>query len=297
MHDARIFHVNVNCSDLERSRRFYEEGLGLHASVRTAPPVAQPGHAFGLQRARWDAWILVGEHSFGGGAIDLLQWQEPVPSGAPPGSVLETGFQRVAVGVAEIDSVVGRIPPLGGSVWGDPVTHASDDAIVRRVMASDPDGTAIELIETTTSGVVFVAVTTADLGRATDFYRTLGFRELSRARSTCEDSAHLRIGGSVAMEEVVLAPPGGGEVRLTLVGFVHPSARVAPQRAANTLGIWRMAMLVGDLDASCAALAHAGIALLSEPVTMTMGEELPQLRFVCFRGPDGEVLELIEQPR
>jgi catechol 2,3-dioxygenase-like lactoylglutathione lyase family enzyme len=297
MYDARIFHVNVNCSDLERSRRFYEEGLGLHAAVNTAPPVAQPGHAFGLERARWDAWILVGEHSFGGGAIDLLQWQEPAPRGAPPRSVLETGFQRIGVGVAQLDDAVTRIPPLGGSVSGDPVTHASDDAIVRQVMANDPDGTAIELIETATSGPVFVAVNTGDLARATEFYGGLGFREVSRARSTREDGAYLRIGASVAIEEVVLAPPGGGEVRLHLVGFVRPLARVAPLRAANTLGIWRTAMLVGDLDASRAALAHVGAALLSEPVTMSMGEELPELRFVCFRGPDGEVLELIEEPR
>jgi hypothetical protein len=29
---------------------------------------------------------------------------------------------------------------------------------------------------------------------------------------------------------------------------------------------------------------------------MSMGPGLPELRFVCFAGPDGEVLELIEQP-
>jgi len=46
--DARLFHVNVNCSDLERSQRFYTDGLGLVAGVRTAPEVTQPGAAFGL---------------------------------------------------------------------------------------------------------------------------------------------------------------------------------------------------------------------------------------------------------
>jgi hypothetical protein len=29
---------------------------------------------------------------------------------------------------------------------------------------------------------------------------------------------------------------------------------------------------------------------------MAMGAGLPELRFVCFRGPDHEVLELIESP-
>jgi hypothetical protein len=29
---------------------------------------------------------------------------------------------------------------------------------------------------------------------------------------------------------------------------------------------------------------------------MSMGPGLPELRFVCFPGPDGEVIELIEEP-
>ena len=39
-----------------------------------------------------------------------------------------------------------------------------------------------------------------------------------------------------------------------------------------------------------------GVATLSPPAAMAMGPGLPDLRFVCCRGPDGEVLELIEQP-
>jgi catechol 2,3-dioxygenase-like lactoylglutathione lyase family enzyme len=52
--DGRIFHVNVNCSDLARSRRFYVDGLGLTEGVRTAAGHTQSGAAFGLDRARWD---------------------------------------------------------------------------------------------------------------------------------------------------------------------------------------------------------------------------------------------------
>ena len=96
---ARIFHVNVNCSDLGRSRAFYVDGCGLTAAARTTPEHAQPGIAFGLDRARWDAWILVGANGFDGGAIDLLEWQEPTPTGAPPAALFEHGFQRIGVRV------------------------------------------------------------------------------------------------------------------------------------------------------------------------------------------------------
>src|SRR5437773_1136242 len=105
---ARIFHVNVNCSDLARSRAFYVDGCGLGEGVRTTPEQAQSGAAFGLDRARWDAWILVGPNGFDGGAIDLLEWQEPAPTGTAPTALYETGFQRVGVQVANLDDTLER---------------------------------------------------------------------------------------------------------------------------------------------------------------------------------------------
>src|SRR5262245_10752666 len=142
MNGARIFHVNVNCTDLDRSRRFYTEAVGLHAAVRTAPDVAQPGTAFGLERARWDAWVLLGASGFDGGAIDLLEWQEPPPTGAAPVSFATTGFQRVGITVADLDATVGRVAAAGGEVWSEVNAHAIAGRTVRLVMANDPDGVA-----------------------------------------------------------------------------------------------------------------------------------------------------------
>ena len=44
---ARIFHVNVNCSDLATSRSFYVDRCGLSEGVRTTPAAVQSGVAFG----------------------------------------------------------------------------------------------------------------------------------------------------------------------------------------------------------------------------------------------------------
>jgi catechol 2,3-dioxygenase-like lactoylglutathione lyase family enzyme len=295
--DARLFHVNVNCSDLERSARFYIEGLGLEAGARTAPAATQPGDAFGLARARWDASILLGPRGYEGGAIDLLQWHEPAPVGAPPARLVETGFQRLGLRVPDLDATIARAQELGGGVWSEPFGHALvDGSEIRLVFVSDPDGTAIELIEGGASTVSFVAVTCADLDRSRAFYRSLGFREIARYPSENPDGSHLRVDGPVAMDEVVLAAPGGGEVLMMLVGFRIPQCVAAAPRAANTLGMWRAAFLVADLDAAVAELARQGVETISAPVSMEMGPNLPKLRFVCFRGPDGEVLELIEQP-
>jgi catechol 2,3-dioxygenase-like lactoylglutathione lyase family enzyme len=163
-------------------------------------------------------------------------------------------------------------------------------------MANDPDGTTIELIDATAPRVSFVAVGCHDLDASVAFYRALGFAEVARFAPATDDAAHLRLAGTARFDEVMLAAPGGGEVHIVLVGFRQPAVTPAPARPANALGMWRVAMLVGDLDRACARLDDLGITTISEPVSMAMGAGLPELRFVCFRGPDAEVLELIEQP-
>src|SRR5262245_23751932 len=146
--DARLFHVNVNCSSLEQSSDFYTEGLGLAVGAHTAPEDAQPGTAFGLDIARWDASILLGPRGFEGGAIDLLEWHEPRPIGTPPGSLTETGFQRIGLRVPDIDEAATQVVAFGGSVWSDPQVHTQPNGTgIRIVLASDPDGTAMELVE------------------------------------------------------------------------------------------------------------------------------------------------------
>jgi len=81
-----------------------------------------------------------------------------------------------------------------------------------------------------------------------------------------------------------------------LVGFDVPEVRSGARRPANALGMWRTALVVPGLAAAVSELRAAGVELVSEPQSMSMGAGLPELRFVCFRGPDDEVIELIEQP-
>ncbi|HEX5095389.1 MAG TPA: VOC family protein [Acidimicrobiia bacterium] len=284
---GRLFHVNVNCRSLARSRPFYE-ALGLTAGVQTAPEKPQPGLAFGLRQAWWDAWIMTGARGFEGAAVDLLEWKEPVPAGAPPASFTETGWQRLGLAMPDLDRVVAQVPALGGAVRSAPHSHTLDDGrTVKLAIIEDPDGTAVECIEGSASRVSFVAVSCRNLDRSTACYAALGFREVARFTSH----------GEFVMDEVMLAAPGGGEAHVLLVHVVEPGPQVAPARKANTVGIWRAAFLVPDIDAAWAAVAAVDdAARLSPPVAMAMGEGLPELRFGCFRGPDGEVLELIEQP-
>jgi catechol 2,3-dioxygenase-like lactoylglutathione lyase family enzyme len=190
----------------------------------------------------------------------------------------------------------------GGAVWSEPVIHTvAPGREIRIVLANDPDGTAIELVESevpqgASAALSFVAVTCADLQAAHSFYSELGFHEVARFPSANADGAHLHVDGPVAMDEVAMTAPGGGDVLLMLVGFRTPASETDEPRPANALGMWRTAFLVSDLDVAVGELARLHVETISEPVAMEMGPGLPTLRFVCFRGPDAEVIELIEQP-
>jgi catechol 2,3-dioxygenase-like lactoylglutathione lyase family enzyme len=294
---ARIIHVNVNCSALERSRAFYVDGCGLADGVRTTPEHAQSGIAFGLDQARWDAWILVGANGFAGGAIDLLEWLEPAPTDCPPSALYETGFQRIGLLVPDLEVTMANTAAHGGVVWSEPTTHhVPGTGQTRLVLVSDPDGTEVELIEGDATRLSFVGVTCRDLERSVAFYRRLGFLPLERFPSTQSSAPHLHIDHPVSMVEVRMGAPGRGEVDLMLVGFEQPAVRLAMPRPANSRGMWRTAMLLPDLDPAVAALRGAGVDVLSDPQSLSMGPGLPELRFVCFRGPDHEVIELIEEP-
>jgi catechol 2,3-dioxygenase-like lactoylglutathione lyase family enzyme len=294
---ARIFHVNVNCSSLTRSREFYVDGCGLAPGVRTTPEETQSGVAFGLERARWDAWILVGANGFDGGAVDLLEWQEPAPTDTAPTALYEAGLQRVGLLVPDLDVAIANASARGGTVWSEPLTHQiPGGGSVRIVLMSDPDGTALELVEGDASRLSFVAVTCRELERSVAFYTALGFRERARFPSTTSPAPHLHVDGPVSMVEVLMTAPGRGEVHLMLVGFEQPVVRAAAPRPANALGMWRVALLLPDLDRAVTALRAAHIELVSDAAEMSMGPGLPVLRFVCFRGPDHEVVELIEAP-
>jgi catechol 2,3-dioxygenase-like lactoylglutathione lyase family enzyme len=141
---GRIFHVNVNCSNLETSLAFYRDRVGLTASVRTTPRHPQPGAAFGLDRVQWDAWIM----GAGGGldevVVDLLEWKVPKPSRPRD----RGGFRRLRVGIHP-DS------PL-----------ASEDVV-------DPDGTSLEVVARDRPRVAGVVVGCSDLEASQDFYRNV----------------------------------------------------------------------------------------------------------------------------
>jgi catechol 2,3-dioxygenase-like lactoylglutathione lyase family enzyme len=151
----RIAHVNVNCSDIERSAEWYERVLGLKAFGSSSPgPV--PGAAFGIAgEVEWDARFLLPE---GLGiedtmAIDLLEWRRPAPVGAPYPQGHHLGLYRMAFLVADVHAARDELLRLGvdapAPVWLDMGPEIPVDG-VEALFFPDPDGACLELIQVPT---------------------------------------------------------------------------------------------------------------------------------------------------
>ena len=146
----RFFHVNVNCSDLERSLGFYGDLVGLKAAVRTRPEQPQPGGAFGLAQVQWDAWIMAGDDAPDGVVLDLLERKVPLPSGSPPASLTELGFGRLCILSDDLAGLHRRLSEAGHDVWSPPGRlglGVKDMVDAEMFLCSDPDGIAVLFVQ------------------------------------------------------------------------------------------------------------------------------------------------------
>ena len=147
---AQLIHVNVNCSDIERSCEWYERVLGLTVRGSSSPgPVS--GAAFGIAGdVEWDARFLFvpGRDDF---AIDLLEWKKPRPIGRPYANANHLGLYRLAFLVEDAHASFEELVRLG--IECDPPAKLDMGPSipidgVHALFFSDPDGTCLELIET-----------------------------------------------------------------------------------------------------------------------------------------------------
>ena len=142
-----IFHVNVNCTDLDRSKAFYEL-LGFR-SVIDLPPGggADMLHGLGLppgSRAR-GAIMMLDPDQPRSTRLDLLEWLEPRTWGRPYEDLAHVGAARIALWTTGLDEEVERLRAAGVDFLSEPV--AMDGFDTRFVCFRDPDGTVLELIE------------------------------------------------------------------------------------------------------------------------------------------------------
>ena len=295
---TRVFHLNVNCSNIERSLHFYRDLLGLTQGAHTVSP-EQDGAAFGLERAAWDAWIMLDDRGYDGAVVDLLEWQTPAPERAAPTPAHQVGFARLGFTTADLDGTHARMRQGVSTTPTDPHDVAMEGApAMRTFVVADPDGTQIELLGGDATRFSFVVVNCSDLERSIDFYGgVLGFHARARFSPGPRDESALGLGPDAEWSMAYLDDPrGSGAFAIDLVQWHRPAPTGAPSRVANRIGPFRLALSTDDLDAAHAELLAGGVHCWSPPARLDMGPGLPALRALLFDDPDGAVLELIETP-
>ena len=277
-----VAHINVNCSQLERSLGFYQDVVGLKAESHTNP-VPQDGAGFGLAgKVQWDAYILHDSRGMAGPGLDLLQWMRPAPTGRLDPEVASLGLARVVVRVPSLGAFREQALAAGGTFRQE----------AGSLYCVDPDGALIELREDPgrkdhrLEGVILHC---SDLARSLEWYRrVIGLGLGDDLRS---------VEGPSDWVCRVLLPPNR-EFAIELRESRRPQRLGPPHLAANHLGLYRMAFLVADIRAARRELLAQGVAC-PEPVWLDMGPEIPidGLWACFFPDPDGTCLELIETPR
>ncbi len=301
----RVMHVNVNCSDLERSLAFYRDVVGLEPASHTNP-VPQDGSGFGMQgEVQWDAHILHDARGFAGPGIDLLEWQRPRPTGRPASEPNHLGFFRVCLLVPDIDRVYERVVSKGVECESPPLevpVGPDSELIARAFLCRDPDGTAVEFIEQASASqtrLIHINVNCSDLARSLHWYeRVLGLEVRGGSRPGPVPGSVFGLDGDAEWDARFLWPPGQDTFAIELLEWKKPVPIGRPAPCANQLGLYRMAFMVEDIHACHDEIRSQGVEC-AEPVFLDMGPEIPidGVWALFFPDPDGTCMELIETPK
>jgi catechol 2,3-dioxygenase-like lactoylglutathione lyase family enzyme len=136
-------HIGICVTDLERSLRFWCDGLGFETTM--VPPVGN----------EWsDALEIGGDVAFtahfiakDGFQFELLYYDHPAPHGTPSAQRNQVGFTHLAVDVDDLDAVADRLVQLGGTAIGSSRTKFTSAAgTVELMFVADPDGVRVELV-------------------------------------------------------------------------------------------------------------------------------------------------------
>ena len=143
-----LVHVNVNCSDFERSLAFYEL-LGFKHAVDVPPTnTVEVAAAVGMPPYRVRGALLVLQTARGPFMLDLLEWQEPRDDSPPYAHLYHLGIARIALASDDLDGDMAKLAAEGVEFLSEPATVSIEgQPEVRFVCFKDPDGTVLELVQ------------------------------------------------------------------------------------------------------------------------------------------------------
>jgi glyoxylase I family protein len=138
-----------------------------------------------------------------------------------------------------------------------------------------------------------VNICVSNMERSIKFYQELGFTKVNDF--VLDDS---NVGDALGLKAkklrgvfMRLGNDANAPV-LDLVEFIDPPAQGRPYPTLNNIGICRIAFTVDDIDRTYADLKARDIEFVA-PLKKIVGPNGATIGVVCFKDPDGTILELI----
>ena len=143
------------------------------------------------------------------------------------------------------------------------------------------------------TGVLHVNINCSDFDRSRKFYEMLGFRVVMpiEPRGTADVAAAVGMQGYTVRGALM---QHRDRSVIDLLEWREPRDEQPPYERLNHLGIARLALVTTDIDSDMERLAAEGVEFLSRKAAVVEGPGGRATRFICFRDPDGTVLELVE---
>lgn len=141
--------------------------------------------------------------------------------------------------------------------------------------------------------IFHVNICVRDMERSIGFYEKLGFKKVNDF--TLDDpSVGDALGLNARKLRGVFMRLGDDENApvLDLVQFIDPPPQGEPYPSLNNIGICRIAFSVDDIDTAYEKLQEMKVQFVA-PLKKITGLGDAQVGVVCFKDPDGTVLELL----
>ncbi|MEU4727674.1 VOC family protein [Streptomyces sp. NPDC023588] len=145
-------------------------------------------------------------------------------------------------------------------------------------------------------GLLHVAMVTEDIDRLTDFYVGLTGAEVAKRLELTTPRFAEGVGVPGATATTVHLRIPGAQTVLELTQYdrhVRPGDTRAP---SNTTGLRHLALAVADIAAAEAELRERRLEVVGGPVEVDAPAAARGVKFLYFRDPDGNLVELIEPP-
>ena len=137
--ESTTSHLGLCVRDLERSRRFYIDGLGFteFARFEITRPIAEVDAPHDIT-----SYFMQKD----GLRIELLDYRKPGVIGQPVNRRNHLGLTHLSFVVDDVDSAAKELEEYGGTIVEGTRSGQDDPASVQIIFVADPDGTRVELM-------------------------------------------------------------------------------------------------------------------------------------------------------